>query len=113
MEEEQVCTHARTHSLTHSITHSLTQYHSLNITHSLTHCHSDIKGPIDLIFPPVSLCTDNGVMAAWAGIEKLVLGISDPIEEQEAVARWPLGSQIMNPVFTKRDKEKRNKGGPE
>ena len=48
-------------------------------------------------------------MAAWSGIEKLVLGISDPIDEQEAVARWPLGSQIMNPVFTKRDKEKRSK----
>jgi len=27
-----------------------------------------------LIFPPPALCTDNGVMAAWAGIEKLNAG---------------------------------------
>lgn len=33
-----------------------------------------------LIFPPVSLCTDNGVMIAWAGIEKLLLGVSNQIE---------------------------------
>jgi hypothetical protein len=58
-----------------------------------------------LIFPPPSLCTDNGVMAAWAGIEKLLLGISDEIEGQEAIARWPLGSPIDggNAVFKKRD----------
>jgi tRNA A37 threonylcarbamoyltransferase TsaD len=35
-----------------------------------------------LIFPPPALCTDNGVMVAWAGIEKLQLGISDSIEGQ-------------------------------
>ena len=38
-----------------------------------------------LIFPPVKLCTDNGVMAAWAGIEKLELGLSDEIEGQVVV----------------------------
>lgn len=47
---------------------------------------------IPLIFPPVSLCTDNGVMPAWTGIEKLLMGISDDPHEQEVVARWPLGN---------------------
>jgi tRNA A37 threonylcarbamoyltransferase TsaD len=49
---------------------------------------------LDLVFPPPALCTDNGVMAAWAGIEKLCVGISDEIQGQEVIARWPLGMQI-------------------
>jgi tRNA A37 threonylcarbamoyltransferase TsaD len=51
---------------------------------------------LKLIFPPPSLCTDNGVMVAWAGIEKLNNGISDPIENQECIARWPIGEQLEN-----------------
>jgi N6-L-threonylcarbamoyladenine synthase len=47
---------------------------------------------LPLIFPPISLCTDNGVMVAWAGIEKLNRGISNSVEGQEAVSRWPLGA---------------------
>lgn len=50
------------------------------------------KEPLPLIFPPVKLCTDNGVMSAWTGIEKLLLGISDDPQTQEVVARWPLGN---------------------
>jgi N6-L-threonylcarbamoyladenine synthase len=59
---------------------------------------------VPLVFPPVSLCTDNGVMAAWGGVEKLNLCISDAIEGQEVQARWPL-AQAMDPaelVFRKR-----------
>lgn len=48
----------------------------------------------NLIFPPPNLCTDNGVMVAWAGIEKLNQGISDSIEDQIAHARWPLGIRL-------------------
>lgn len=47
-----------------------------------------------LVFPPPALCTDNGVMAAWAGIEKLCMGVSDDPSEQEVVARWPLGERV-------------------
>ena len=47
--------------------------------------------PLPLIFPPVGLCTDNGVMVAWAGVEKLLMGVSDEPEGQEVVPRWPLG----------------------
>ena len=31
--------------------------------------------PIPLIFPPPNLCTDNGVMAAWAGINIIIITI--------------------------------------
>jgi hypothetical protein len=41
-----------------------------------------VSKPLTLIFPPPALCTDNGVMVAWAGIEKINLGISDSIDGQ-------------------------------
>lgn len=39
--------------------------------------------------PPVRLCTDNGVMIAWAGLERLRLGQSDGLDFK-ARPRWPL-----------------------
>jgi N6-L-threonylcarbamoyladenine synthase len=42
-----------------------------------------------LIVPPPALCTDNGVMIAWAGLERLRLGLVDPLDVP-ARARWPL-----------------------
>jgi tRNA N6-adenosine threonylcarbamoyltransferase len=44
-----------------------------------------------LDMPPVKLCTDNGAMVAWAGIERLALGLDDPLETAP-LARWPLES---------------------
>lgn len=49
---------------------------------------------LKLVYPPPNLCTDNGVMAAWAGIEKLSLGISDSPDNVEPISRWPLGSLV-------------------
>ncbi len=42
-----------------------------------------------LHIPPATLCTDNGAMVAWAGAERLALGLVDNLA---AVARprWPL-----------------------
>jgi N6-L-threonylcarbamoyladenine synthase len=41
------------------------------------------------IAPPLALCTDNAVMIAWAGIERLRLGLTDPLDAK-ARPRWPL-----------------------
>ncbi|MDB1135706.1 tRNA (adenosine(37)-N6)-threonylcarbamoyltransferase complex transferase subunit TsaD [Candidatus Anaplasma sp. TIGMIC] len=44
-----------------------------------------------VVFPPRELCTDNGIMVAWAGLENLRLGknISYSLEFAPR-ARWPL-----------------------
>jgi N6-L-threonylcarbamoyladenine synthase len=39
--------------------------------------------------PPAALCTDNAAMVAWAGAERLALGLTDGLDFQ-ARARWPL-----------------------
>jgi N6-L-threonylcarbamoyladenine synthase len=71
------------------------------------------KEPFDLVFPPLRLCTDNGVMPAWAGIEKLFMGLSDEVDNQDVIARWPLGLPILNKdgekrVFKKRKLKRRH-----
>jgi N6-L-threonylcarbamoyladenine synthase len=42
-----------------------------------------------LVVPPVELCTDNGAMVAWAGLERLALGLTDTLHAPPQ-ARWPL-----------------------
>jgi len=42
-----------------------------------------------LVAPPLELCTDNGAMIAWAGAERLALGLSDGLDVAPR-ARWPL-----------------------
>ncbi len=42
-----------------------------------------------LTAPPLRLCTDNAVMVAWAGIERLRLGLADPLDHAPR-PRWPL-----------------------
>jgi N6-L-threonylcarbamoyladenine synthase len=43
----------------------------------------------ELVAPPVRLCTDNAVMVAWAGIERLRLGLTDGLDFAPR-PRWPL-----------------------
>ncbi|MDQ0315181.1 tRNA (adenosine(37)-N6)-threonylcarbamoyltransferase complex transferase subunit TsaD [Amorphus orientalis] len=42
-----------------------------------------------LVVPPARLCTDNGVMIAWAGAERAMAGLEDD-PEITARPRWPL-----------------------
>ena len=41
------------------------------------------------IAPPLPLCTDNGAMIAWAGLERLRLGLVDGLDAPVR-PRWPL-----------------------
>ena len=51
--------------------------------------HLAAEAGLPLIAPAPRLCTDNGVMIAWAGIERLALGLIDDLDAR-ARARWPL-----------------------
>ncbi|KAK7390132.1 hypothetical protein VNO78_25431 [Psophocarpus tetragonolobus] len=59
------------------------------------------KNGLQLVCPPPRLCTDNGVMIAWTGIEHFRVGRYDPpppAEEPEDFVydirpRWPLGEE--------------------
>ena len=44
---------------------------------------------VTLVIPPPKLCTDNGAMIAWAGIERLGLNLVDDMTFA-ARPRWPL-----------------------
>src|ERR1700733_9680530 len=49
-----------------------------------------------LIVPPPELCTDNGAMIAWAGAERLALGLTDTMDAAPR-ARWLLDSNAVAP----------------
>lgn len=53
------------------------------------------KQGLPFVAPPVKLCTDNGAMVAWAGLERLRRGQSDSLDIP-ARPRWPLAE--MTPV---------------
>jgi N6-L-threonylcarbamoyladenine synthase len=49
-----------------------------------------------LVVPPPELCTDNGAMIAWAGAERLALGLTDTLDVSPR-ARWPL-AEVTKPA---------------
>ncbi|VAI13803.1 unnamed protein product [Triticum turgidum subsp. durum] len=63
--------------------------------------HIAEKNGLQLVSPPPSLCTDNGVMIAWTGIEHFVAGRFEdppPADEPDDMQydlrpRWPLGEE--------------------
>ena len=57
------------------------------IRHGLARLATEAGLP--MIAPPIALCGDNGAMIAWAGLERLRLGM---VDDMSAVARprWPL-----------------------
>jgi N6-L-threonylcarbamoyladenine synthase len=46
-----------------------------------------------LVAPPIKLCSDNAVMVAWAGVERLRRGWSDSLDTS-ARPRWPLEALV-------------------
>ena len=44
---------------------------------------------LPFVAPPPKLCTDNGAMIAWAGVERLRLGMIDGLDAPGR-PRWPL-----------------------
>jgi len=50
-----------------------------------------------LIMPPPGLCTDNGAMIAWAGAERLALGLTDSFDVRPR-ARWLLDANATAPA---------------
>ena len=55
------------------------------------------KHGFKLNVPPFNLCTDNAAMIAWAGAERLALGLSDTIDFA-AKPRWPLDT-VSAPIY--------------
>ena len=47
------------------------------------------RAGLPLVAPPLRLCTDNAVMVAWAGIERLRLGLASSLDA-EPRPRWGL-----------------------
>jgi N6-L-threonylcarbamoyladenine synthase len=50
-----------------------------------------------LIIPPPALCTDNGAMIAWAGAERLAVGLTDTMDAAPR-ARWLLDANAATPA---------------
>ncbi len=44
---------------------------------------------LDFYAPPMNLCTDNGAMVAWAGMERFKAGLTDSLDFSPR-PRWPL-----------------------
>jgi N6-L-threonylcarbamoyladenine synthase len=51
-----------------------------------------------LAAPPPRLCTDNGAMVAWAGLERHRLGLADGLDFA-ARPRWPLDAEAPKAAF--------------
>jgi N6-L-threonylcarbamoyladenine synthase len=48
-----------------------------------------MESGLRLVAPPLNLCGDNGAIIAWAGLERLRVGLIDDLTAP-ARARWPL-----------------------
>ena len=55
------------------------------------------KAQTTLIIPPPALCTDNGAMIAWAGAERLAIGLRDTMDTPPR-ARWLLDENARAPA---------------
>jgi N6-L-threonylcarbamoyladenine synthase len=59
-----------------------------------------VEAGLPMVAPPQKLCTDNGAMIAWAGVERLRLGLSDKLDAP-ARPRWPLDPKVERALNNK------------
>ena len=59
------------------------------LRHGLEHLSKEYN--MHFAAPPLKLCTDNGAMIAWAGMERLQRGLTDRLDFP-VYPRWPLES---------------------
>jgi len=55
------------------------------------------RAGLPLVAPPIRLCTDNAVMIAWAGIERLRAGLTEGLDHAPR-PRWPLMDLAVTPA---------------
>jgi N6-L-threonylcarbamoyladenine synthase len=55
------------------------------------------------VFPPAKYCTDNGVMIAWAGIERYKLGYRSNPTSARYQPRWPL--ETLDPLLAEEERQ--------
>ena len=48
---------------------------------------------LPMVAPPPRFCTDNAVMVAWTGAQRLRLGLADPLDHAPR-PRWPLEEMV-------------------
>ena len=97
------------------------------VRESLSAVASDAGLP--LVTPPAKWCTDNGVMVAWAGVERLALGLAeeppapwlggdgdgkDGGERREVplLPRWPLGGRDERATGETKSSKKKGMAAP-
>jgi N6-L-threonylcarbamoyladenine synthase len=56
------------------------------------------KANVPFYVAPLELCTDNGAMIAWAGLERLRLGQSDSLDFAPR-PRWPLDADAPKSIY--------------
>jgi len=66
---------------------------------AIRHALQDVatRAQTTMIIPPPALCTDNGAMIAWAGAERLAVGLTDAMDAPPR-ARWLLDENATAPA---------------
>lgn len=81
------------------------------------------RAQLPMLCPPVRLCTDNGIMVAWTGMQRLRLGLVDaPLSASadadlvqlfvEVRPRWPLGPRDARSTTQQQQLSKRKQPKP-
>ena len=75
---------------------------------------------LPMVCPPIRLCTDNGIMVAWAGMQRLRLGLAEPPLAPnddvdlhvEVRPRWPIGFRDPRSTTQQQQLAKRKRPAP-